>query len=86
MCCGDQCYRSGYEMERAVRPELDVKSFRQNVLCSEFIMRCFHGTDVCCSSCVCVCVHVCKRVMLQTSTKMHGLRSEVVEKHDRFLS
>lgn len=36
--------------------------------------------------CVCVCVHVCKRVMLQTSTKMHGLRSEVVEKHDRFLS
>lgn len=60
MWCGDQCYQSGLEMEDAVIPELDVKSFGQNVLCSEFIMCCFRTTDVCCSSCVSVRVCVCK--------------------------
>lgn len=65
MWCGDQCYQSGLEMEDAVIPELDVKSFGQNVLCSEFIMCCFRTTDVCCSSCV--CVRVCVSVMLQRS-------------------
>lgn len=45
----DQCNRSGVEMEETVRAELDVKSFRQNVLSSEFIMCCFQPIDVCCS-------------------------------------
>lgn len=68
--CGDQCNRSGFEMEGAVRLELDVKSSRQNVLCSEFIMYCFQLTDVCCSSCVCVCVDMCKCVtLLQRSSQ-----------------
>lgn len=57
--CGDQCNQSGLEMEGAVSPELDVKSFGQNVFCSEFIMCCLKPTDECCSGCVCVCVFVC---------------------------
>lgn len=65
-------------MEGAVRPELDVKSFGQNVLCSEFIMCCFLLTDVCCSGCVCVCVclcaHVCDAVKVQSECTISGLK------------
>lgn len=74
---GDQCNRSGFEMEGAVRPELDVKSFRQNVLCPEFIMCCFQGTDVCCCSCVCLCVCTCASVWCcKSPVRMNCLRAE----------
>lgn len=59
-------------MEGAVRPELDVKSFGQNVLCSEFIMCCFQPTDVCCSNCVRVCV--CEAVKVQSECSVSGLK------------
>lgn len=77
-------------MDGAVRAELDVKSFRQNVLCSEFIICCFQPRDVCCSNCGGLCalwLHGCDaapNVLKQVSMFTHTTCSPLMFDFDFF--